>query len=103
MTPMTKINRICAWILLLAVLLYIVSGFDIQGRFLSPRLSSLLHLKYLFIPAVLAFAFHASYAMSQAFRRWRFPKALNIGVVAVFIALNAAFLAYYAYIQFIRP
>lgn len=99
---MARINRICSWVLLFSVLLYFISGFDIQGRFLSPRLSSLLHLKYLFFPAVLAFAFHASYAMSQAFRRWRFPKGLSIGLLAVFLALNAAFIAYYSYIQFIR-
>lgn len=102
MTPMSRINRISSWILLFSVVIYIISGFDIQGRFLSPQLSSLVHLKYLFLPAEAAFAFHASYSMNQAFRRWKLKKGLGIGMLAAFVALNAAFVAYYLYIQFFR-
>jgi len=40
--------------------------------------------------------------MNQAFRRWRLKKGLSIGIIAAFIALNAAFIAYYSYIQFFR-
>jgi len=99
---MSRINRICSWVLLLSVAIFIITGFDIQGRFLSPQLSSLVHLKYLFLPAELAFAFHASYSMNQAFLRWKLKNGLRVALIAVFITLNVAFVAYYAYIQFFR-
>jgi hypothetical protein len=102
MTLMSRISRICAWILLVSVVIFFISGFDIQGRFLSPQLSSLVHLKYLLLPVELAFTFHASFAMNQAFRRWKLAKALRIGIISAFIALNATFVAYYLYLQFFR-
>lgn len=102
MMLMSRINRICSWVLLASVCVYFLTGFDIQGRFLSPPLSSLIHLKYLFLPALLAFAFHASYAINAALIRWNFIRTLRIGLVSLFLALNAFFLGYYIYIQFIR-
>jgi hypothetical protein len=99
---MSRINHICAWVLLASVVLYFLTGFDIQGRFLSPTVSSLIHLKYIFLPALLAFAFHASYAINAAFTRWNFIRPLRIGLVMFFLALNVSFLGYYAYIQFFR-
>ena len=102
MNLMSRISRICAWILLAVFALYVITGFDIPGRFLSPQLSTLIHLKLLLLPAVLAFSFHASYAMSQAFKRWKWKQWLSIAFISLFLALNAAFVGYYVYIQFIK-
>ena len=100
MRPMSRIDRICSWVLLFSIAIYVITGFDIQGRFLDPRLSSLIHLKFLFLPAELAFAFHASYAMSKAFKRWKLNRVLSLVCVIIFLLLNTAFILYYLYIQF---
>jgi len=102
MKLMSKIDRICAWILLFSIVIYVISGFDIQGRFLEPQISSLIHLKFLFLPAELAFMFHASYGMNFAFRRWKLKFWLRWALIVIFLALNVAFIVYYFYIQFFR-
>ena len=97
----SKIDRLSSWILLVSIILYIITGFDIQGRFLSPQISSLLHLKYLFLPAEAAFAYHASFAMSRAFNRWRMHPRLSVAFIMIFVLLNIALTFYYLYIQFL--
>lgn len=100
MTLMSRINRISSWVLLFSIIIYALTGFDILGRLLSPQLSSIVHLKYLFYIAEPAFAFHVSYAINSAFKRWKFSDGLRIGLVVLFLLLNAALVAYYFYIQF---
>lgn len=102
MKPMLKIDRISAWILLFSIVIYVISGFDIQGRFLQPQISSLIHLKFLFMPAELAFMFHGSYGMNLAFRRWKLKSWLRRALIVIFLVLNVAFIMYYFYIQLFR-
>jgi cytochrome b subunit of formate dehydrogenase len=100
MKLISRIDRISAWVLLACILMYILSGFDIQRHFLSPALSSSLHLVYIFPVAQIAFAFHTSYAMQMAFKRWNFWNALGKGVLVLYLLLNVFFLGLYADIQF---
>lgn len=97
---MSRINRISSWVLLFSILIYGISGFDILGRLLSPQLSSLVHLKYLFYIAEPAFVFHVSYAINGAFKRWNFAGWLRKGLVVLFLLLNAALIAYFVYTQY---
>ena len=72
MKLLSRIDKVSAWVLLGCFLAYIVSGFDIQLRFLSPQITSFIHLKYLFIPALAAFAIHTAYAIHLAMKRRHF-------------------------------
>ena len=93
MKLLSKIDKVSAWVLLFCFLAYIVSGFDIQLRFLSPQVTSFFHLKYLFIPALAAFAIHTTYAIHLAMKRrnyWNmFGKILlsAYGVLHIFLFL----------------
>jgi hypothetical protein len=99
MKLMLKIDLISAWILFICIILYILTGFDIQRRLLVPQISSLIHLKYLFVPAQISFVFHSSYAMNRAFKRRGLSNRLVIGAITIYITANLALMIYYFYIQ----
>lgn len=100
MTLPSRINRICSWVLLFSIIIYAITGLDIPGRLLSAQLSSVIHIKYLFYIAEPAFAFHVSYSINGAFKRWEFANWLRIGLIVLFLLLNAALVVYFVYIQF---
>lgn len=102
MKLMSTVDKICAWFLMFSMIAYVITGFDVLGRFLSPPISSLLHLKYLFLPVTFAFTFHASYAMNLAFKRWKFGIILRRILLGFFITVNLVLTAYYIYLEFIR-
>ncbi|MEI7883904.1 MAG: hypothetical protein WCI30_00965 [Clostridia bacterium] len=100
MNIMAKIDKISAWLLLICFLLYMLSGFDTLRRILIPNISSFLHLKYLFIPAQLAFTFHSSYAISLALKRWKRWNTLWKSILGIYIILNICLLGYFLVLQF---
>ena len=88
MKLMSKIDRVAAWVLAACFIIYAITGFDIQLRFFSPPLSSYLHLRYLFIVAGTAFAFHTTFAIHLAFKRWKIWNALGKILLGVYLAIN---------------
>jgi Ca2+/Na+ antiporter len=85
----TKIDRVAAWVLGGCILAYGFTGFDMQLHFLSPMLSGRVHLVYLFIVAQAAFAFHTTYAIHLAFKRWNIWNWLGKSLIGLYIAVNA--------------
>lgn len=81
--------------LALCFLIFIITGFDSQLRFISPTVTSLIHLKYLFIAAQTAFIIHTTYAMYLAFRRKKWWTALGKTVLGVYFALNLSIFSLY--------
>ena len=95
MKLMSKIDRIAAWVLLLCFMLFVLTGFDNQLRFFSAPISSLIHLKYLFPVAQIAFIIHTSYALHLKLKRkskWsRFGKTL----ISFYVLINLTFFGFY--------
>lgn len=100
MKLMSYIDRIAAWVLLCCFLIYVISGFDIQLRFLSPRLSSMIHLVYLFAVAQAAFVIHTTYAIHLAFKRWKIWNALGKSLLGVYLAVNVYMFYLFSVIHF---
>lgn len=90
MKLISSLNKIAAWSLSAFFLLYILSGFDVQQRLLTPQLSAMVHLNYLFIPALLAFGFHTTHAVYQAFKKKKRWNRLGKAVTALYALLNLA-------------
>lgn len=99
MKLMSIINKIAAWVLAGCFLIFVVTGFDSQLRFLSPQITSLIHLKYLFPLAETAFAVHTSYAMYAAMKRKKFWNAWGKSLLGLYIAINLALVGVYAVIH----
>lgn len=72
-----------AWVLLVAILLYVVTGYGMTKGLIDPSLAAKLHLSYLAYPMIIAFIYHTAYAIRLAFIRWRiwntFGKILLLG------------------------
>ena len=101
MKLLSRISRISAWVLLFAFAVFVLSGLDVLGRLFSPQVMSFIHIKYLFFVAEPAFAFHVTYAINKAFKRWNWPTVLRRGMVALFLLINVALSAYFIYVQFL--
>lgn len=100
MKRMQTIDRIAAWVLAACFLLYVVTGFDIQLRFLSPPLSSLIHLNYLFLVAEAAFLVHTTYAIHLALKRRKFWTTAGKSLLALYAAGNLVLFYLYFTIHF---
>jgi len=92
---MSRISKISAWVLMACFMLYVISGFDMQRRMFMPEISSLIHLKYLYIPAQLAFMLHSSYAVYVAMKRRKFWNLIGKGILTVYVTINIALLSFF--------
>ncbi|MDD2370417.1 MAG: hypothetical protein PHQ32_00250 [Firmicutes bacterium] len=95
MKLISKLDRIAAWILLASFITYMLSGLDTVKRILIPQLSSLIHLQYLFIPAQIAFAFHTTYAIHLAIKRWNLWNKISKTLLFIYASLNLVVLVYF--------
>jgi len=86
MKVMAKIDRISAWLLLFFFLSYIITGLDTVKRVLTPQISSLIHMRWLILPTLAVFAFHSSFAVHLALKRWRFWNRITQVLLSLYIA-----------------
>lgn len=96
MKPMSLLNRISAWILLVCFWIYMLTGIDTLRRLIAPEISSLIHLKYLFVPAQTAFTFHSAYALGKALGLPDRPNRPAKIFLALYILANLALMGYFA-------
>jgi len=93
-----KLERFSAWVLLVLVILYIVSGYGITKMIINPVFSRYLHDRLLAIPFFIFFVLHVGIATSYALRRWsvfKTAKSVNIYTFVFAILLLILFLWFY--------
>jgi len=95
MKLMTKINRISAWILMVCFILFAVTGLDIQSRVLIPQESSLIHFRYLFLPAQTVFTLHSSFEIYLALKRWNWWNNAGKTIMTIYVLMNLGLIAFY--------
>ena len=66
-----KLSRFSAWVLLVLMILYIISGYGITKGIVDPVFSKYLHDRLLAIPFFIFFALHICISSSYALRRWK--------------------------------
>jgi hypothetical protein len=101
MTLMCKLDRIFTWVLGVSFVALVFTGLDVQQRLLIPQLSSLLHLKWFVLPALVSFGFHTVFRASRRIRqgeRFYMLKWILLGIFTGFIAWMAGFFIYYQWI-----
>ncbi len=94
-----KINRISAWVLAFCFIAFMITGFDMQLRFLSPKITSRLHLNYLFFIAQISFMIHTTYAFHNSLKirkRWNLLGKILLGL---YFALNLSLVVVFLIIQ----
>lgn len=101
MKLMCKIDKILNWVLGAIFILFILTGFDIQQRFLSPQISSLIHLQWFVLPAIIAFGYHTAFKIArriQAGERYFVLKWILLGAYIGFVVWMIGYYIYYAWI-----
>jgi len=90
-----KLSRFSAWILLVLMILYIISGYGITKGIIDPIFSKYLHDKLLAIPFFIFFVLHVGISTRYALLRWRIfktKKAADFYVIILSIILLSLFL-----------
>jgi predicted heme/steroid binding protein len=65
-----KIDRVAAWILFFAIIVYAITGYGMTKGIIDQQFSRSLHLGWLGIIGLITFVIHTKFAISMAFRRW---------------------------------
>lgn len=101
MKILLKIDRLSAWILLIGMILYFISGFGMTKGIIGADLSRKIHLDWLTLLIIIAFVFHAGFATRLALIRWQL---WNKSTGAIWALFFIAFLSYFIYVdRFYRP
>jgi len=80
-----KLERFSAWVLLVLIILYIISGFGMVKRIIDPVLARYIHTELLPIPLFIFFVLHVGIATNYALRRWGVFKSAKAGDIYVII------------------
>lgn len=80
-----KLSRFSAWVLLVLMILYIISGYGITKGIIDPVFSKYLHDKLLAIPFFIFFVLHVAISSSYALRRWKVFKGQKATYIYSFV------------------
>lgn len=95
---MVKIDRIAAWVLLVTVVLYAVTGFGMTKGIIDRSLASTWHLGWLGLVGLSAFVIHTAWAVHLSFRRWRiwnFYTKILLGLFYGILILGGFYLQFF--------
>ncbi|QRN86405.1 hypothetical protein JR334_04050 [Clostridia bacterium] len=76
-------------------MLFIISGLDSVSRQFIPILSSLWHIKYLFIPTMIAFLIHSSYVIYTRVVKKAKHKMLAKLILPFYLLLNLLIIVWF--------
>lgn len=93
-----KLNRFSAWVLLVLIVLFIVSGYGMTKRIIDPVFAKYLHDGVLPVFLFIFFAFHVSISSGYALRRWRvFKNTKSANLYALIFGLIFLILFFWFY------
>jgi predicted heme/steroid binding protein len=100
---MIKLDRLAAWMLLIVMLLFAVSGYAMTKGLFDPGLARKLHMAWLGGIGLVAFVVHTSWGIHLAFKRWGWwNRFTRIFLIAIYVAL-ASFFIYVDQLEGSRP
>jgi len=91
-----KIDRFAAWVLLVGMTLYFISGYGMAKGIFDASLATKIHLDYLSIIVIIAFVIHAGTATRLALMRWQY---WNLGTKLIWGAFFLLFLTGFLFID----
>lgn len=92
-----KLDRFAAWILLLVILAYAVTGYGMTKGIINQQLASSLHLSWLGAVGLIVFVIHTHHAVGLAFKRWRLWNKFSRFCLSFFYVLMIGF---FIFLQF---
>ncbi|MFZ5559305.1 MAG: hypothetical protein ACOZAL_00705 [Patescibacteria group bacterium] len=95
-----KLERFSAWVLLVLMILYVISGYGVTKGIIDPIFSKYLHDKLLAIPFFIFFILHVGIASRYALIRWRVFKTIKSANIYTII-FGLVFLTLFLYLYFL--
>jgi len=93
-----KLNRFSAWVLLVLIILFIVSGYGMTKQIINPVSARYLHDKVLPVFLFIFFVFHVFISSSYALRRWQvFKNTKSANLYALIFGLVLLILFFWFY------
>jgi len=93
-SKLIKLDRISAWVLLIVILLYGLTGYGMVTGIIDSNLARTWHLKVLGIFGLIALVFHTGFATHLALKRWRVWDKGGKIIWVLFYALLIIFFVY---------
>lgn len=93
-----KLNRFSAWVLLVLIILFIISGYGMTKQIINPVFAKYLHDKLLPIPLFVFFLVHVGLSIRYALWRWKLfkeRKTADIYIIIISLILLVFFLWLY--------
>jgi len=88
-TFLARLNRYSAWVAIVTVVLYVITGYGMTKRIMDPDLARYLHLGILPIPLFLALVVHGGISIRHALWRWHvFEKRRNADIFVWIVVLT---------------
>lgn len=88
-----KLDRWAAWLLMLVILTYAVTGYGMTKGLIDPSFARTWHLGWLGILGLLSFIIHTAWAIHLSLRRWHLWNMVSkISLLSFYLALAAFFL-----------
>jgi predicted heme/steroid binding protein len=91
---MTKINRISAWVLLAAMLLYFISGYGMTRGIIDSAVATRLHVTILPPFVIISFVVHSFLSIRLAFIRWKIWNRIALTAVLLLFAVFSISIIY---------
>lgn len=86
-----KLDRLAAWVLLLVILAYAITGYGLTKGLIDQQLALSLHLGWLGAIGLVAFVIHTHHAIGLAFKRWRIWNKISRFCLFFFYVLMIVF------------
>lgn len=82
---LVKLDRLAAWVLMIVILLYAITGFGMTKGIIDPSFARSAHFYWLGIVGLVAFTIHVGWGISLSFRRWRIWNVFTKALLALFL------------------
>ncbi|MEI8143086.1 MAG: cytochrome b5 domain-containing protein [Candidatus Berkelbacteria bacterium] len=96
MKMLIKLDRIAAWVLLITLFLYIISGYGMTKGIIDASWATTIHNNILTYMLLISFVIHTSFAIHLALKRWSF---WNIFSKIVLLLVYMTFVIGFVYVD----
>lgn len=94
---LVKIDRFFAWVLLICIIIFLLSGYGMTKGIIDPAVAVLLHETILPPVLIVAFVGHTSLALRLVFMRWRMWNKVSL---AALVLIYLLFFFGFGYLEF---
>ena len=98
-----KLDRLAAWVLLIVMIMYGVTGYALIKGFANYETARALHFEWLGVIGLIAFIIHTAYAIHLAFVRWKIWNTATKFLLVIFYVILVGVFGYWHFFYEMKP